>query len=536
MTVATATILSAGRPMPSSYRLVSVDVHLEVNRIPSAEIRLLDGNVLNQYEVSDGAHFEPGGKIEIKLRHEGERDISVFQGLVVKQTLEWTSEGALLTVRVKDVLVKLAAKRQSMVHERKTDDDIIKDLLYRAGFLAGRIAATKVQHPVMMQYDCTAWDFICMRAEASGMLVTVEAGVLSMQPMDATSNTTHSFTWGTNMYEFEVEAAAEHPYERVQGVAWDPTRNAMTDPPINASTSAKIPGNLDPKGLAKAIGRDTCLLKHPVPAVGGEVQAWVNGRLSRSVLATLRGRISIRGDGKIKLLDNVKIAGVGRRFEGSALVTAVRHRYSSAGWRTDVQLGLDPMRFSERNDIAEVPALGLLPSVRGLQIGVVVGFDGSPQGELRVKVVLPGMDASSTVWARLAGPDAGAEHGFHLPPEEGDEVIVGFLFDDPRHPVVLGAMYGSKNAVPAEFKGSNETNLERGFTTKKGTTLKFIDGEKPAIIVKTKGGNSIVIDEGAQGIRLEDQHGHTIVMNAKGITIDAGSGNVTIKGSKVDVQ
>ena len=46
----------------------------------------------------------------------------------------------------------------------------------------------------------------------------------------------------------------------------------------------------------------------------------------------------------------------------------------------------------------------------------------------------------------------------------------------------------------------------------------------------------IVIDEGAQGIKLTDQHGHSIVMDSKGITIDAGSGNVTIKGSKVDVQ
>ena len=63
MAHSTPTIVNAGKPLPSSYRLMSIDVRIEVNRIPSADIRLLDGNVLNEYEVSDGAYFVPVAKI-----------------------------------------------------------------------------------------------------------------------------------------------------------------------------------------------------------------------------------------------------------------------------------------------------------------------------------------------------------------------------------------------------------------------------------------------------------------------------------------
>lgn len=538
MAVATSTVLSAGFAIPSSYRVVSIDVRHEVNRIPSADIRLLDGDVLNEYEVSDGAYFEPGKKIEIKMRYEDSSDVSVFEGLVVKQTLEWTSEGALLSVRVKDVAVKLTSKRQSIVHVAKTDDTIIKELLTAAGLLPGNIAPTRPLHSGMVQYDCTPWDFICMRAEALGMLVVVEAGKLSLQAMDAASMTSHTFTWGTNMYEFEVESAAENPYKAVKSVAWDPTRNALTNPPIEASAKPAIPGNLDAARVADAVGRELCLLKHPVPAVAGEMDAWANARLARSVLSMLRGRISIPGDGKIKVLHGLKLVGVGKRFSGTAVITAVHHRHDVTGWRTDVQFGLSPERFGQSEDIAEVPAVGLLPPIRGLQIGVVAAFEADPENEMRVKVILPGIDdkSSGAVWARLAGMDAGVEHGFLFRPEEGDEVVVGFLFDDPRHPVILGSMFGSKNAAPAGFASPNVKNEEKGLITKKGTTLKFVDKEKPQILIQTAAGNAIVIDEAAQGIKLTDQHGHAIVMDANGITIDAGSGSVTIKGTKVDVQ
>lgn len=541
MSVFTPTILNGTTPIPQTYGLLAIDVFTEVNRIPSAEIHLLDGNAKNEYEVSDGSFFEPGQTIEIKLRWESTTsDVTVFKGVVVRQSLQWRDDGTVVIVSLRDVAIKLTGSRKSAVYTSKTDEAIIKELLSAGGASVGKMSGTWPTHPTMVQYDCSAWDFILLRAEALGMLVSVDAGAVSVQPMTTAGTTTHKFTWGTNMYEFEVEAAADTPHKAVESVAWDPSQNALTNPAIKATASVKPPGNLDAGTLASKMGRETCILKHPVPAVANELELWADARLARSQLAMLRGRISIPGDAKPKLLDTLQIDGVGKRFSGKAMITAIRHRCDPSGWTTDIQFGLSSERLCQRDDITDAPAAGLLPPVRGLQIGVVAAFqqdsETARKKELRVKVILPAVDnkASSAVWARLAALDAGPNRGIYFRPEEGDEVIVGFLYDDPRHPVILGSLWGTKNNAPSSIAPPSAKNEERAIISKKGTRVHFIDGDKPSLVISTAGGNTITIDD-SEGICLMDQNDHSIKMDSNGITIDAGSHNVTIKGAKVDV-
>ena len=45
MSVVTPTILSNGEPMKQAYQLLSLDIVKEVNRIPYAQLILLDGDV-----------------------------------------------------------------------------------------------------------------------------------------------------------------------------------------------------------------------------------------------------------------------------------------------------------------------------------------------------------------------------------------------------------------------------------------------------------------------------------------------------------
>jgi len=51
------------------------------------------------------------------------------------------------------------------------------------------------------------------------------------------------------------------------------------------------------------------------------------------------------------------------------------------------------------------------------------------------------------IWARISTLDAGKQRGTFFRPEIGDEVIVGFLNDDPRYPVVLGMVNSSANLL-----------------------------------------------------------------------------------------
>ena len=56
MPVVTATILSDGNPIPPPWDVLSIDICREVGRIPSAEIRITDGDAAQQrFAISNEA-------------------------------------------------------------------------------------------------------------------------------------------------------------------------------------------------------------------------------------------------------------------------------------------------------------------------------------------------------------------------------------------------------------------------------------------------------------------------------------------------
>jgi Rhs element Vgr protein len=542
----TPTILGEGQPMDPTYDLVSIDIRRECNRIPQAELRVLDGNAATrEFPISDSGFFDPGTQIEIKVRYEGEEDATLFKGLVVRHGLEIHGHGSVLVIVVKDAAVKLAGARKSAFFEKKTDDAIIKELITDAGLEAGDLAATKPEHPGMVQYYCTAWDFILSRADAQGMLVVADDGKISLVKLEVTGEAKHTFEYGiSEILDVEIEADAAVQYKGVESVAWDPKEQKRTGA-SKAASVALSPGDLDGEQLGGVIGKGTATLSHPVPVTPDELQAWADGTLARSRIALCRGRIAVPGFADIKPLEVMEIAGLGKHFSGKTLVTGLRHRIDSSGWRTDVQFGLSAEGFSGSEGIVDAPAAGLLPAVTGLQIGVVSDFESDPDGELRVKVALPGVDPEKAlVWARLASPDAGKARGFYFRPEPKDEVVVGFLDNDPRYPIILGALYGSKNP-PADAMGKpSDKNDKKGIVTKQGTTIGFIDGDKASVFIETAGKNKLLLDDDGKQISIKDQHGNSITMDKDGIVlksikdfkIDAADGNVEIKGSKVDVK
>ncbi|WP_437963918.1 type VI secretion system tip protein VgrG [Sorangium sp. So ce260] len=550
MAAVTPTILSNGKPMDPSYELLSIDIRREVDRIPQAELRVLDGDAAKQaFAISDTGFFEPGAKIEIKLRYEGEADKSVFKGVVVRHGVEAGDDGAVLVIGIKDAAVKLTGARRSAVFRKMTDGAIVKELLRAASVEVGTIAETRPEHAEMVQYNSTPWDFILSRAGALGLLVVVEDGKVSLRKMAIEGAPKHRFAYGiTEIFDVEIEADAEHQYRAVESVAWDLKEQKPT-----AASSAKsvraTQGNLDGGKLGDAIGNGTCTLSHPVPLAAEELQAWADARMARSRMALLRGRIAVPGFADIKPLDVMAVAGIGKRFNGETLVTGLRHRVDASGWRTDVQFGLSPEGFSRKEELRDAPAAGLLPAVSGLQIGVVADFEDDPDKELRVKVILPGVEAKAdkAVWARLAAPDAGKARGYFFRPEPQDEVVVGFFNDDPRRPVILGALFGSKNARPDVMGDPGAKNDKSGIVTKFGTAITLLDPDKDkaSVTIETANKNKLVIDDDAKSILLSDQHGNSITMDKDGIKITSGKDlsltiegkdKVTITGKEVDVK
>jgi Rhs element Vgr protein len=549
-TVVTSTILSDGEEMDDSFEVVSIDCSKEVDRIPVAQIKLLDGNASTaEFPISDTAFFEPGKEIEIKLRYEGKGDTTVFKGLVVRHGIEADHGESWLTVELKDAATKLTQTRKSAVFSDMSDSDIIEGIIGEHDLAVGTLDATSPTHPQTVQYYCTDWDFILSRADVNGLLVAVDGGKISLKKADVGPKK-HQLGFGTDdVYSFEMEADAAHQFESFESVAWDVANQKATEPKTAAAFKIDQ-GNLRPEDIAEAFASGTYALSHPVPLAEEELQAWADARLARSRISLIRGRVAVAGSPDIELLDTIEISGMGERFNGEALVTGVRHRVSDQGWQTDLQFGLSPERFCRNPDIQEAPAAGLLPPVSGLQIGVVDAFEEDPDGEFRVKVILPGIDeVEGTVWARLACPDAGNGRGYFFRPETGDEVVVGFFNSDPRHPVILGAMYGSMNAPPEDFSGLTEDNFVKGIVTKSELKVEF-DDEKKIVTITTPAENKIILNDDDKSILLSDANGNKIELGSDGIAMEsakdimiAAQGKITIDGtgevsvsSKADVK
>jgi len=542
----TVTISSNGATMDPSYQLLSVSVQREVNRIPHAELTLRDGDASRRkFDISDTTFFEPGSEIEIKLRDVGNTDESVFKGRVMRHSLEADRNGSRLAVGLKDAAVKLTGTRHSVVYSGQKDSEIIKKILGDSNIKAGTIADATSNDGQVVQYACTDWDFIVSRADAHGYCVSIDDGELSVKDLSVSGSPVKRFDWGiSEILELEFDADAHHQFAAVESQAWD-LKNLQLTSPSAAKSVSSTQGNLNAAKIAQDIGFGKRLLISPVPLETAELQVWADGTLAKSRAAMLRGRLSVPGTTGLKLLDVIEFDGCGERFKGKALVTGLGHRVNQNGWVTDVQFGVSPQPYSATEAIIDAPAAGLIPGLLGLQIGLITDSGDDPEKEFRVKVTLPGVTTGdASVWARLCAPDAGNQRGYFFRPEVGDEVVVGFLNNDPRHPVVLGSLYGSKNAPPDDLNKDLDKNKLKGIVTRKGTTISFLDDDKSAVFIQTPGKNKILLDDDAKAIKLTDQNGNTLTMDENGIemksaknfTIDASDGNVEIKGSQVDVK
>lgn len=163
--------------------------------------------------------------------------------------------------------------------------------------------------------------------------------------------------------------------------------------------------------------------------------------------------------------------------------------------------------------------------MEGLHTAVVRKLDGDPQKEYRIQVELPWLDGKSKLlWARVATMYATNGMSTFFLPEPGDEVLVGFMNQDPTHPVVLGSLYGVKHKPPFEFEAKNNT---KAIVTREKLRIEF-DEEKKVITIATPGKNTLEISDDGKHIKLTDQHKNEITMDSGGITLTS-SKDITLK-------
>ena len=235
-------------------------------------------------------------------------------------------------------------------------------------------------------------------------------------------------------------------------------------------------------------------------------------------MAKIRGKVTTDGTADVLPGQLIQLNGVGERFEGKLFVTGIRHQITEGLWETTFQFGINPEWFAQTYNVQQPLSGAMLPAIQGLHIGIVTQLENDPDGEDRILVKIPVINNDEDgIWCRLATLDAGKNRGFVFRPEIEDEVIVGFINNDPRHAVVLGMLHSS--AKPAPIPGSDDNN-EKGYVSRSEMKMIF-DDDKISYSLETPAGNKFIISEDETAINLEDQNGNKITMNQDGISIES---------------
>lgn len=524
--VCTAALLIDGTEIPGEFHVLSVYVTRELNRIPSAVVQLQDGEAAKStFKASDADYFIPGKNIEIQLGYRSQND-SVFKGMIVKHSIKVRKNGSLLTVECRDEAVKMTSGRHSRYFTDKKDSDIIEEIISLYG-MQKNIAATSVEVKEVVQYDATDWDFILCRAEANNLVVRVEDGKIIAAAPDVSVSSALTVQFGATLLELDAEIDARVQSKGITAQSWSAGDQSLLSAGAREPATTEN-GNLSPDSLADVIGGDPHTLRHGGKLSEPELQAWADSRLLKERLAKVRGRAKFQGFAGILPGQLIEITGIGERFAGKVYVSGVRHGFAGGNWETDVEFGLNPELFAETYNLRPLPAAGLIPAVSGLQIGIVTVLENDPDGEDRIKVRLPLVSESEEgIWARIATLDAGKERGTFFRPELGDEVVVGFVNDDPRSPVVLGMCHSSAKPAP---EASRDDNHRKGYVSREKMKLIF-DDEKKIVTLETPGGNTLTLSDEDKGITLEDQNGNKITLNDSGISIES-SKDLTVKAAR----
>lgn len=510
------TISVDGSPL-TGLGLMSVTIQLGLNRIPWAEIVIDDGDMsTGSFAVSDTASLIPGASVSISAGYAGQTT-SLFSGVVVRHSVKISNDNySRLIVECRDKTTKMTIGRSNANYLQKTDSDIISSLISAHG-LSADVQSTSTQYPELVQYYCSDWDFMLARAEVNGMVVNVSNGSVSVKPPQAGSAVL-AVTWGQDLFEFSADIDARTQYTAAQATSWDPAQQAIVQGSSAAPGSLNTQGNLSGSTLAGVASPSTYVLQTSAAQPQALLTSWASAQQLKATLARIRGRMRFQGNATALPGSLISVKGVGTRFSGDVYVSAVRHSLVDGNWLSEAEFGMQPDWHLERSDVVAPGTGGLLPAISGLQIGVVMKLDGDPQGEQRIQVQVPVLQAQTQgVWARLLQFYASNAFGAFFLPEVGDEVILGYLNDDPSSPVVLGSLYSSSRTPPYALAAENDT---KALVTRALHRVVF-DEKNKIITIVTPGNNTVVLSDQDQSILVQDQNNNSVKLSSSGIALDS---------------
>ncbi|MDI3319782.1 type VI secretion system tip protein VgrG [Pinibacter soli] len=528
--VVSFTILIEGNAVSQEYHLAKLTINNAINKIPRASLNFFDGDAAREtFELSDSDEFAPGKKIEIQLGYHGDV-ATVFKGIVITNTQRVNTNYSELIIECKDETVKMTVNKSNRHFNDILDSDVVTQLLNDNNITDTDVDDSETQHEQLVQSNISDWDFMISRLDINSMICVINNGAVTVKKPKLDEDAKLELVYGADILEFYADMDARTQTTTVKTMSWD-FENQQVRIVESEDTNAPDEGEFTRSQLA-SVNNQPLETRTSATLTEQETQDIVNAKKLRQDLSKIKARVRYQGINTVNPGDFITLSGVGKNFNGKAFVSAIQHDFSDGDWTTEATLGMSEQFFSEQvNPGHAASTTGQSSSMQGLQIGIVTGIT-DDAGQYRVKIRLPMVNEQDDgVYARVATLDAGDKRGTFFRPEIDDEVLVGFMNDDPRNPVILGMLHSSAKSAPIE---PSDGNPEKGYVSRNGIRMIFND-DKKSIHIETPGNRVFEMDDDANSITVKDDNGNKMVIDSSGISIESAS-DLTIKaGTSISI-
>ncbi|GAB2786239.1 VgrG-related protein [Streptomyces daliensis] len=484
----------------------------------------------------------------------------LFTGEVTALELDTDTTGAFTVVRAAAKTHRLMRGRKVAAFRNMTTADIVRKVARGAGLTCGRIDPVPVTHQHLSQANVSDWEFLQYLAQESGAQLSVDDnGMLqfvrpkpaSSAPPPSTPATRNPLVleYGRNLLALRAVLTGADGAGTVEVRGWNVTtkKPLIARKPSVRSTTV-LPG-LSPSVAAK-FGASARMTVADTPYRTQAATKAVADSVADSVSSGF-GELEAVAEGSPKLRAGVPVAlgNVGQAFSGRYTTTSVRHVLEpQGGYRTHVSVSAAPDRsLAGLVTGGNAPPRG--PRMPGLAIGVVTDIreqGGAQRGWVRLK--FPWLDDTYVSdWVRTV-QWGGQGGGGVFSPEVNDEVLVGFEQGSLDSPYVLGGLYNgvdkpSPHDVPLVDPTSGKVN-RRSLVSRSGNRMELLDAPRGPSGVRLASGDKqleVKLDERAGLIELTvfapggRRALSTVSLSRTGITLDAGTGKIDLRGRSVSV-
>ena len=528
-----------GTPLGTDANLLSVvvDDALHLPDLFAVSFRDPGRDVLTKTKAKVGA------RVKLKVRSDAEpAPVLLLDGEITAIEAVIDSAGRIVIVRGYDLSHRLHHGRTTVGYHNVTHADVATTVAKRVGLKPGVIEPTSPVHDHVAQVDQSDAELLDLLATEVGYEVVVEGDQLhfrkptraagSASGVDLSHDEPLDLIVGSSLVRLHAAVRAAGQVAEIEARGWDTTtkKPLMSRAPVEATTSDT---GTTPAQIAAIFGSPTWT----IPALRLGTQAEVDREAKvvahgvGSSMTELEG--TARGNPRLRPGACVKVALAGPPFDGSHVLTSVRHSFDPI----EGYVSHFTVSGTEDRSLLSLGSVGRERSSGGVAPAVVDDVD-DPKHQCRVRLRFPWLHEDYvTDWVRTVQLGAGDQRGMAWLPEPGDEVLVAFEEGDLARPYVVGGLYnGVDSPLQApSIDGATRAVNARHIVSRTGHRITFTDQDGAKGIEITTGGGAatVVLDETGHKIEVRSQ-GDVAITATGGITLDATAG-LTLHGATVAI-